>query len=95
MPTRASLPSTEQLGRLKPYVYRYVVWVPYYLFPSGPKFINMGIPGKLVTYSHYFAADTFTVRNLIWSTAQAYWCRLRGKESLKTKNKLFTVSRSK
>ena len=62
-PAQASLPSTERLGRLKPYVYRYVVWDPYYLFPLGPKFINMGIPGKLVTYSLYFAADTFPVRH--------------------------------
>ena len=46
-PTRASLPSTELLGRPKPYVYRYVVWVPYYLFPLSPKVINMGDSGEI------------------------------------------------
>ena len=46
-PAQASLPSTERLGRLKLYVCRYAVWVPYYLFPLSPKFINMGDSGEI------------------------------------------------
>ena len=93
-PAQASLPSTERLGRLKLYVCRYAVWVPYYLFPLSPEFINMGDSGEI---GH--SLPLLRRRHTHCSPITLVYCSAHRSLSLRRdssnkKNKLFTVSRS-
>ena len=93
-PAQASLPSTERLGRLKLYVCRYAVWVPYYLFPLSPEFINMGDSGEI---GH--SLPLLRRRHIHCSPITLVYCSAHRSLSLRRdssnkKNKLFIVSRS-